>query len=118
MKKNIVFIVILLVVVATLYFFVGPTIKPVTLERCPDDYADTDEGSAEYLADFDKWTNDFYDNNPGANLADWSKARYDYWVKNNCKEAMARYNEAKAGKADPKTMEKIGNGIQKALNSN
>jgi hypothetical protein len=118
MKKNILYLSILFVVFAILYFVVGPITKPVTLEKCEDDYADTDVGSAEYLADFDKWTNDFYDNNPGATLTDWSKARYDYWVKNNCQVAIARYNEAKVGKADPEVMEKIDNGIQKALNSN
>jgi hypothetical protein len=116
MKRNIVYIVISFVVIAILYFFVGPVHKQAnTQQRCPDDYGTDDAGSAEYLADFDRWTNDFYDNNPSATLSDWSKARYDYWVKNGCTAAIARYKEAKEGKADPKTMKKIDGVITKAL---
>lgn len=116
MRRNIVYIVILLVVVVVLYFFVGPIPKANTQQKCPDDYGTDDIGSAEYLADFDKWTNDFYDNNPSASISDWSKARYDFWVKNGCTAAIVRYNEAKAGKADPETMEIIDDSIQKAIN--
>ena len=118
MKRNIVYIVIPLVVIAILYFFVGPMSKQAnTQQKCPEDYGTDDAGSAEYLADFDKWTNDFYDNNPGATLTDWSKARYDYWVRNGCTTAIARYKEAKEGKADPKTMEIIDNSISEAQKS-
>jgi hypothetical protein len=96
MKKKILYITILLVIFYILYFLVGTiTKRPVTLLKCPDDYGTDDAGSTAYLADFDSWTNSFYDQNNGATLTDWSKARYDYWVDNNCQAAIARYNEAK-----------------------
>lgn len=96
MKKAILFIIIFLGIITTAYFSSKPTqTQNTTLQKCPDEYANTDRGSAEYLKDFDLWTNDFYDNNPEATLADWSKARYNYWVENDCQAAIARYNEAK-----------------------
>ena len=64
------------------------------------------------MADIDKWTNAFFDEHPDASLSDWSKARYQYWVDNNCTEAIERYNQAKEGKADPASMQRIRKGIQ------
>ena len=116
MKRNIVYIVIPLVVIAILYFFVGPMSKQAnTQQKCPEDYGTDDAGSAEYLADFDKWTNDFYDNNPGATLTEWSAARVQYWKDNNCVAALARYKEAKDGKADPEIMDAINDSVQRAI---
>ena len=86
-------IVIVIIVCTILYFYYGPA--PNKLSMCPDDYADTDAGLNEKMADMNKWTNDFYDNHPGATLGDWNKARYQFWMDNNCVKALERYNEAK-----------------------
>ena len=96
MKKNItnISILVILVALAILYFHYGPA--PNTLSKCPDDYADTDTGFNEKMADMNKWTNDFYDNHPSATLGDWNKARYQFWIDNHCVEALKRYEEAKA----------------------
>jgi len=95
LKKKITYILILVILIAltVLYFHYGPA--PNKLSRCPDDYADTDVGFNEKMADMNKWTNQFYDNHPGATLGDWNKARYQFWVDNKCTEALKRYNEAK-----------------------
>jgi hypothetical protein len=95
MTKKIIYILIvfILIVLAILYFHYGPA--PNKLSKCPDDYADTDAGLNEKMADMNKWTNDFYDNHPGATLGDWSKARYQFWVDNKCTKAIERYYEAK-----------------------
>ena len=85
--------------------------------KCPDAYANDDAGSAEYLAATDKWTNDFYDAHPGASLTDWSAARHQFWLDNDCTAALQRYEDAKAGKADPATMERIQSGIEDAVNN-
>jgi len=76
-------------------------------QKCPDDYATDDAGSAEYIAATNKWTNDFYDAHTGASLSDWSVARYQFWVENNCFAALERYKIAKEGKADSATMQRI-----------
>lgn len=86
--------VIFIALCAILYFNYGPA--PNKLSKCPDAYPDTDVGFNEKMADMNKWTNDFYDNHPGATLGDWNKARYQFWIDNNCTEALKRYNEAKA----------------------
>jgi hypothetical protein len=96
MKKNIAYISILIILIALaiLYFHYGPALNK--LSKCPDNYADTDAGFNEKMADMNKWTNDFYDNHPSATLGDWNKARYQFWVDNKCTKALERYNQAKA----------------------
>ena len=69
-------------------------------QKCPDDYGNDDAGSAEYMVAMDKWTNDFFDAHPGATLSDWSRARHQFWVDNNCTAALQRYEDAKAFNAD------------------
>ena len=86
--------IIFIALCTVLYFHYRPA--PDKLSKCPDDYADTDAGFNAKMADMNKWTNDFYDNHPGATLGDWNKARYQFWVDNKCTEALKRYNEAKA----------------------
>lgn len=96
MKKKAIYILtpVILIALAVLCFHYRST--PNKLSKCPDDYPDTDAGLNEKMADMNKWTNDFYDNHPGATLGDWNKARYQYWVDNKCTKAIERYNEAKA----------------------
>lgn len=96
MKKKIIYISIsvIFITLAISYFYYGPA--PNKLSRCPDDYPDTDTGFNEKMADMNKWTNDFYNRNPGATLGDWNKARYQFWVDNKCTKAIERYNQAKA----------------------
>lgn len=116
MKTKIIIVTICLLVVGAVWYGMDRYKKPIKettadssniTQKCPDDYAKDDAGSAEYLAAMDKWTNDFYDAHPGATLSDWSVARYQFWVDNNCTAALQRYQEAKEGKADPATMERI-----------
>jgi len=84
--------------------------------KCPDDYGTDDAGSAEYLADTDKWTNDFYDQHPNATLTEWAMARKQFWIDNDCTATLERYEQAKAGNADPKTMEMVNEVLQEAVN--
>lgn len=87
------------------------------IQKCPDDYADDDAGSAEYIASTNKWTNDFFDAHPGATLSDWSAARYQFWVDNNCVAALERYRVAKEGNADPAATEMIRAVVQEAADN-
>lgn len=79
------------------------SVDPNPLAKCPQDY----ENSDEKIAAFEKWTNDFYDKNPNASLGDFSEARKDFYIQNNCKEALQRYEDYRAGNVDPKTKEMI-----------
>ncbi len=80
--------------------------------KCPNDYSNDDAGYNQQMADIDAWTNNFYDTHPNASLSDWSKARYQYWIDNNCTEAIERYNQAKEGRAATSSMQQIRKGIQ------
>lgn len=112
--KKIVFLIIFVTALSFgVYIYQGSTNKvSVQKQKCPDDYADTDAGSVEYLAAMDKWTNNFFDDNLGATLIDWSNARYEFWVENGCVAAIQRYWEAKEGRADPETMARIDDVIR------
>lgn len=108
MRRKILYILIAIIFITfsiIIYFIYGPA--PNISSRCPDDYPDTDVGLAEKMADMDRWTNSFYNTHPNATLSDWSKARYQYWIDNDCKEALERYKEVKDGNADPTEMELI-----------
>lgn len=115
MRRKILYILIVVIFITfsiIIYFLYGPTSN--TLSKCPDSYPDTDTGLAEKMDDMDKWTNNFYDTHPNATLSDWSKARYEYWIANNCKEALERYKEVKDGNADHTKI----NLIKETINNN
>ena len=82
-------------------------------EKCPDEYANDAAGSASFMEDIDTWTEDFYAAHPSATLPDWSAARYQFWIDHKCTAALQRYDQAKAGKADPTVMQKIQDSLDK-----
>ena len=111
-----IFVIFITLCGVVFYFYKIPPPKQVnkTHQKCPDGYPDTNAGSAEYLADFNEWTNAFYEKNPNAGLSGWSKARYQFWVDNNCAESIRRYSQAKNGTADAGQMKLIEKTIQQA----
>lgn len=82
---------------------------------CPEDYPDTDEGFEAKTTAMEKWINDFFDNNQGASLSEMAKARYQFYMENNCSDTLERYFEAKEGKADPEEMKIIRDTIQEEI---
>lgn len=115
MKHKILYIPIFAIFIIGLYFF-GPSLLSPK-QKCPNDYANTDTGYNEQVADIDKWTNAFYDKHPGATLTDWSKARYQYWVDNKCTSALQAYKDYKDGKVASSTVKRINNAVQEAVNN-
>lgn len=114
MKRKIPYI-LLIIAVASITFYLFYTKALQIHAKCPDEYPNTAAGSQEYIADTNKWTNDFFDSRPGATLSDWSKARYQFWVDNNCQEAIKRYNDAKNGKGDQQTLKQIENTVRESI---
>ena len=97
--------------------FYEDTGKGVIIDRfpvpvCPDDYPDNDAGSDAYLADTNRWTNEYFDANPGSDMGGWAQARKQFWVDNDCTEALQRYEESKAGEPDPATVETVRDSLQ------
>ena len=82
--------------------------------KCPDDFPQGDAGEATQAVSMEKWTNDFFDSHPGATLSDWSTARHQFWIDNNCTEALKRFQSVLDGTADPSTIERIDEAIQGA----
>lgn len=84
-----------------------------TYQKCPDEYGDDDASFTQKMVDFDNWTKEFYETNPDASLSDLSRARYDFYVKNNCTSSIKRYEDAVAGKGDPETIKLIDDAISR-----
>ncbi len=97
--------------VAYFYFRTSEQISSI----CPEDYPDTDVGLEAKTNAMDKWLNDFYDKNPGASLSEMAKARYQFYMDNNCFATLERYFEAKEGKADPAEMKIIRDTIKEEI---
>lgn len=55
-------------------------------QKCPDEYKTSEESTAAVI----QWTNNFYDTHPDASISDWTTARQDFYIQNNCKEAIQR----------------------------
>ncbi|MSU45297.1 MAG: hypothetical protein EXS47_01575 [Candidatus Zambryskibacteria bacterium] len=116
MKRKVLYIFIPIIALCVFFYFYNSASKQnLAYEKCPDDYTSDDAGTAEKMADIERWSSDFYKTHPGAALSDWSTARYQFWVNNGCVEALQRYKEAKDGKADPATMEVINEAIKDAV---
>lgn len=116
MKKKILYISILIILITLGVIFVAAKRGTLnTHQKCPDYYDRTTEsGMAEYKTATDKFTNDFFDTHPGATLSDWSKARYQFWVNNDCVAALQRYKDGIDGK-DPYKMKLIEGTIQEEI---
>lgn len=112
MKSKLLYILTTIVLVAGIYVLASRQ-NPKD-PKCPDDFPQGDAGEAAQAASMEKWTNDFFDSHPGANLSDWSAARHQFWVDNNCTEALKRYQAALDGTADSATTERINGNIQGA----
>jgi hypothetical protein len=97
LKKPFIIAPLILVLAVSIFFFIQ---NKKTSPKCPDDYANDDAGSAEYVADMDKWTNDFFDNHRGASLEDWATARHQFWIDNKCVAALQRYEDSKSQQND------------------
>jgi hypothetical protein len=70
-------------------------------KKCPEDYPNTDEGVRERLAAMNNWTNEYYDTHPGATLADWIKARGDFYKEHNCVKTLKDISDVENGTASP-----------------
>ena len=73
------------------------------LNTCPDDF----KNSKEEIAFFSKWLDNFYSKKPNATMKEMSRARVDFWIDNNCKEALKRYADYMSGNVDDETKQLI-----------
>ena len=105
---------------AILYFSFSKTPPPeppapVVSQKCPEDYADTVAGNAERVTAADQWSDNFHNQNPNASLADMAKARYEFYVKNNCDATLEKFYEMKAEKTDTPEMTIVRETMQEEI---
>jgi len=80
-------------------------IKNQVTPICPDDFEDISE---EFLTFYDWWKN-FIANNPNASMLEMLRERRNFYVKNNCIEAIKKHDEFLAGKTDKEAEQLIMN---------
>jgi hypothetical protein len=107
-KETIISFSIVILVVVGLGLF---SLTRNTKVKCPDDYANADES----IEAMNQWTDDFYNSHPNASLSDWSSARKQFYINNNCNEALKRFNDYKSGNADPETTKIIDEVFQEEM---
>lgn len=105
MKKN--HLIGLILLIAVVGLVVASQSKPL---KCPDEYATSEES----ITAFQRWTNEFYDQNPNATLAEYGEARHTFYEEHNCIEALKRQDEYYTGNADPETLKVIEEAIREA----
>jgi hypothetical protein len=100
-----------------LYFHKSSTLKPTpTIFKCPEKYAETDAGTTEYRNALIDWTTEFFKTQPNATMSDWSMAKTQLWVDNNCTVAIER-SKLSGKVADLKPWEKVDYEVQNAINN-
>lgn len=55
---------------------------------CPDDFNTSEESAAA----FDQWAKEYSDTHPGAQIADMTAARREFYVQHHCTAALARFD--------------------------
>lgn len=106
---------------AIFYFYKTPAPKLVATQfKCPENYTEDDAGAVKYRNALIDWTTSYFETNPKAVMSDWSMAKSQFWVDNNCIEAIRR-SKLSGMVADLKPWEKVDyevqNALDKAINS-
>jgi len=120
MKNKIFYIFIICVVVilcAVASFFIyknSISEKGVVHQKCPEDYAEDDAGTVEYKNDMADWSAEFFKAHPEATVSDWSMARAQLRVDNNCTVAIQR-SKMSGEVADLKPYELVDYNMQMGL---
>ena len=96
-----------------------PVPEQITHQKCPEDYTEDATGTAEYRNALIDWTNGFFETHPNATMSDWSMARIQLLVDNNCVTAIGR-SKLFGKVVDLKPWElvnyEVQNAIQNAIN--
>lgn len=118
MKNKIIYIFIICgLVLASGAFYVYkslPVKQTVVTQKCPEDYAENDIGTAEYKDALVEWTTDFFEAHPEATMSDWSRAKTQFWMDYNCTVALQRL-KLSGRVEDLKPYELVDYEIQNAL---
>ena len=112
---GIVCVVVILCVTAGFFVYKSSTSKQISIhQKCPEDYAENDAGTAEYEKAMLDWTRNYLTIHSEPTVSDWAKAKTQLWSDNNCVVALQRLKLS--GKvADLKPYELVDYNMQTAL---
>jgi len=115
-KRKIIYILIsTILIVICAYFYFNQIQKSVNPhQKCPEEYTEDNIGTSEYKEVLTKWTSKFFKENPKATMSDWSIAKTQLWIDNNCTIAIQR-SKMSGTFSDLKPWEKVDYEIQNAL---
>ncbi len=113
MKRKIIYISIIAVLITVVISYVYPK-QTFVHQKCPEAYTEDVVGTTEYRNAITGWTSEFFKDNPKATMADWSKAKTQLWVENNCAVAIQR-SKLSGKVSDLKPWERVDYEIQNAL---
>lgn len=109
-------VVAFITICAILYFSKSPASEQIAYQKCPEDYAENDIGTAEYRDALIDWTSEFFETHPRATVSDWAMVKYQLWVDNNCVVAMQR-SKMSGIVTDLKPWEKVDYVVQQSIQS-
>lgn len=107
--------IFLLAIIAIFYFYYVQ--QPNAQAKCPEDYPETETDLAERKIATDKWIKNFYATNPDASLSDFSRARYNFYMDNDCSATLEKYFEMESTDTETEEEKIIRETIQEEINS-
>ncbi|MEI6553439.1 MAG: hypothetical protein WCO09_02625 [bacterium] len=116
-KTRLFYVSISLLIISVLligYFYKNRLLPQQTKYKCPETYSEDSTGTVEYRKAIADWTLEFFKENPKATMSDWSIAKGQLWIDNNCTIAIQR-SKLSGKVSDLKTWELIDYQIQSAL---
>lgn len=78
---------------------------------CPDDFKDPKQE----IASFSEWVREFTEKYSNATNSDLSEARKNFYIENNCTEALKRYKDYMNGNVDEETKQLIEIAIKQEM---
>lgn len=114
-KTKVFIIIIFLIAVTLFYFYKNPTIKQANVQKCPEDYLETEAGLREQGAAVDEWVADFRKNNPNASLTDFAKGRYRFYMDNDCSATLEKYFEMEPAETETEEEKILRETIQEEI---
>lgn len=114
MKKNIIYIAIVLAFFLGVNFYFDLS-EPKAIQKCPEDYPDTEAGLEEKRIATNAWITGFRNENPDGSISDFAKKRYQFYLENNCSVTLQTFYEMEANETETEEERIIRETIQEEM---
>jgi hypothetical protein len=116
MKRNLVYIAIVIIFFLALNFYFKVP-EPRALQTCPENYPNTDIGLETKTRATNEWITDFHKRNPNASISEFAKERYKFYADNNCSATLQKYSEMKQTETETEEEKIIRETIQEKIHT-